>query len=158
MTHDIVQAGIAHAGVMEALHRDSFEARWSKQSFLDLLAQSNVNGWIAGSTAPMGFVLIRTAADEAEVLTLAVGMPYRRQGVAQSLILRVFKWLKESDVEFWHLEVADDNDAAIALYQSLGFSESGRRAKYYLSPNGHADAILMTKQVSNFSSISDQTR
>lgn len=155
MIQDIIQAGVAHASVIEALHRDGFDTPWSKQSFFDLLAQSNVNGWVVGSANPMGFILIRTVAGEAEVLTLAVGASHRRQGVAQSLMLCVLRWLKESNVKFWHLEVADDNGAAIALYQSLGFSESGRRTGYYQRPNGHADAILMSKQINDFSSISD---
>lgn len=147
MIQDIIQAGITHAGVMEELHRDGFDTPWSRQSFFDLLLQPNVNGWVAGPANPMGFILIRTAADEAEVLTLAVGVSHRRQGVAQSLMLCVLRWLKESHVKLWHLEVADDNGAAIALYQSLGFRESGRRTRYYLRPNGHTDAILMSKQV-----------
>ena len=142
MIQDIVQAGVEHASVMEALHQDGFDVPWSEQSFMDLLAQPNINGWIA-------------AADEAEVLTLAVGASHRRQGLARSLMLYVLRSLKENAVKLWHLEVADDNGAAIALYQSLGFSESGRRAGYYLRPNGHADAVLMTKQVNDFRSTSD---
>lgn len=155
MIQDIVQAGVEHASVMEALHQDGFDVPWSEQSFMDLLAQPNINGWIAGPTNPMGFILIRTAADEAEVLTLAVGASHRRQGLERSLMLYVLRSLKENAVKLWHLEVADDNGAAIALYQSLGFSESGRRAGYYLRPNGHADAVLMTKQVNDFRSTID---
>lgn len=42
------------------------------------------------------------------------------------------------------LEVAEDNAAARALYDRLGFEPAGRRPRYYSRPNGPAvDALLL---------------
>ena len=48
------------------------------------------------------------------------------------------------DVGAVELEVRSSNVAARALYKSLGFSETGLRPKYYATPDGREDAILMT--------------
>jgi ribosomal-protein-alanine N-acetyltransferase len=43
------------------------------------------------------------------------------------------------------LEVAVDNAPAIALYRRFGLSQAGRRPRYYLTPAGPVDAIILTK-------------
>jgi ribosomal-protein-alanine N-acetyltransferase len=46
-----------------------------------------------------------------------------------------------------HLEVAETNVPAIALYHSAGWQRSGVRKAYYATPEGRIDAILMTKRL-----------
>jgi ribosomal-protein-alanine N-acetyltransferase len=42
------------------------------------------------------------------------------------------------------LEVAADNEAALALYAALGFSPAGRRFRYYERSHGpRVDAIIL---------------
>lgn len=78
-----------------------------------------------------GFLVARSlAADEHELLNLAVARQFRRQGVAREL-LRALLTNSTGNV---FLEVRESNSAAVALYQSLGFQQVSRRAEYYENP------------------------
>jgi [ribosomal protein S18]-alanine N-acetyltransferase len=92
--------------------------------------------------APHAFVLLRRAADEVEVLTLATAPEARRTGLARTLLLRALHAQKGAG--FCYLEVAEPNAAARALYASLGFEQIGRRKRYYRAPDGtQIDALVL---------------
>jgi ribosomal-protein-alanine N-acetyltransferase len=78
----------------------------------------------------------QSSADEAELLNLCTASPSRRKGVASALLEKL-RFDASGDI---FLEVAENNDAAIALYTRLGWVPIGRRAAYY--PSG-ADAVVM---------------
>jgi len=85
-----------------------------------------------------GQIGVRHVLGELHITTIAVRPEYRRRGHARALIgaaLGAFP-----DASHVHLEVRPTNVEAIALYESLGFSETGRRPRYY----GDEDAVLMT--------------
>jgi ribosomal-protein-alanine N-acetyltransferase len=91
-----------------------------------------------------GFILLRVAADEAEVLTLAVWPEARRAGVGLRLVEAGAVEAAARGAERLFLEVADDNAAALALYARCGFREAGRRRAYYARPDGsRRDALLL---------------
>jgi ribosomal-protein-alanine N-acetyltransferase len=123
------------------LHKAAFktERPWSAAEFESLLS----NPHVAVCTKPQGFALARTVAGESELLTLAVDPVHQRQGIGRTLTM---EWLAAiapvADTAF--LEVAADNNAAHALYLSLGFSEIARRNAYYARKNAApADAIVL---------------
>jgi ribosomal-protein-alanine N-acetyltransferase len=85
-----------------------------------------------------GQIGVRHVLGELHITTIAVRPEYRRRGHARALIgaaLGAFP-----DASHVHLEVRPTNAEAIALYESLGFRETGRRPRYY----GDEDAVLMT--------------
>ena len=85
-----------------------------------------------------GQIGVRHVLGELHITTIAVRPEYRRRGHARALIgaaLAAFP-----DASRVHLEVRHTNAKAIALYESLGFRETGRRPRYY----GDEDAVLMT--------------
>jgi ribosomal-protein-alanine N-acetyltransferase len=85
-----------------------------------------------------GQIGVRHVLGELHITTIAVRPEYRRRGHARALIgaaLGAFP-----DASHVHLEVRPTNVEAIALYESLGFRETGRRPRYY----GDEDAVLMT--------------
>jgi ribosomal-protein-alanine N-acetyltransferase len=84
-----------------------------------------------------GLLLLRQAADEAEVLTLAVRPEARRRGVAMALMETGLVLLAAGGARRILLEVAAENAAAIGLYTALGFSRAGERRDYY-GPGRHA--------------------
>lgn len=93
-----------------------------------------------------GFALGRTIADEAELLTLAVDPSTRRVGIGRTLLAAYEAKARETGAAESFLEVAQDNLAAIHLYSSAGYTESGKRRGYYRDNDGNSvDALIMRK-------------
>ncbi|MEL6793305.1 MAG: ribosomal protein S18-alanine N-acetyltransferase, partial [Pseudomonadota bacterium] len=95
--------------------------------------------------AACGFALISLAADEAELLTIAVGSERRGRGIGAALLRETENAARESGAARLFLEVAADNAAALALYRKAGFDETGRRPAYYRREAGRIDAVMMSK-------------
>lgn len=136
-----------------ALHRDAFtalgETPWSRQDLGELLASPGAAGlMIEADGHAVGFALWRRAADEAELLTLAVSPNHRRQGAGTCLVLAVMRSARNSGARDLILEVGVDNPAARALYDELGFVAVGRRMGYYRRAAGSAaDAVIMRRDL-----------
>ena len=141
----LIQAAPEHAAVLAALHASSFAAPWRAEEFDALLRQPGVAAWIWNGDAPEGFIVVRAAADEAEVLTLAVTPTKRRVGTASNLLAHALDNLRAGGSVRIFLEVAADNVPASALYTRHGFAPCGRRAVYYgAGASGKpVDAIVM---------------
>jgi ribosomal-protein-alanine N-acetyltransferase len=90
----------------------------------------------------VGFVLARVAADEAEILTLAVVPAARRQGHGEALLAGAMAAAVARGAGAMFLEVSEQNEAARALYAAAGFAEAGRRRGYY--PDG-SDALVLKR-------------
>ncbi len=89
-----------------------------------------------------GFLLCRVAADEAEILTLAVAPATRRQGLGSALLAEAMAGAVVRGATAMFLEVSDRNAAARALYAAAGFEEVGRRKRYYADG---ADALVLRR-------------
>ena len=92
-----------------------------------------------------GFVCGRSCAGEAELLKIAVGREYRRQGIAAQLVAYTLRYLAEQGVDRCFLELRAANLPALSLYERFSFCRLGLRKNYYASPL--EDAILMEKIV-----------
>ena len=125
-----------HAAVCAQLHSLCFDRPWSEQSFLNTLSDLNVFGFYVEEE---GFILCRSVHDEAEILTLCTVPQKRRSGLGSYLVGVAIEAFRERGVLNIHLEVAEMNLAARALYIKLGFRETGCRPNYY----GTETAILM---------------
>jgi len=132
-----------------ALHAESFtplgERAWTRQDLAQLLASPGVVGMVLqadGSDA--GFALCRVAADEAELLTIAVRPVHRRHGAGRLLLTAVIDHVREAGARALFLEVGVDNAAARRLYDAAGFCAVGRRPAYYRRRDGPAaDGVVM---------------
>lgn len=117
---------------------------WKPEEFSSLLARKHV--YLVSSEA--GFAIGRAVAGEVELLTLAVAPFARRSGHGRALMSLFEKRALEHESTESFLEVAADNTAAVALYESLNYHESGRRKKYYTRPDGtRLDALVLRKQL-----------
>jgi [ribosomal protein S18]-alanine N-acetyltransferase len=141
---ELAPLGPAHAGLIAGMHHVCFAEPWSEKAMAELLALPGVYGWLAAGEQPEGFVLARVAADEAEILTILVLPPYRRQGVAERLLGAAFDNAKMQGAEKMYLEVASSNESAQQLYTKVGFTLVGRRKAYYASG---ADALLLARDI-----------
>jgi [ribosomal protein S18]-alanine N-acetyltransferase len=88
-----------------------------------------------------GQIGVRHVLGELHITTIAVKPEYRRRGHARALIAAALA--AYPNASHVHLEVRPTNVEAIALYESLGFRETGRRPRYY----GDEDALLMTRKL-----------
>lgn len=135
----MIIASPAHAAACAAIHAAAFPAAeaWSTSAFATLLASPGVHGFIDPAS---GAVLVRQAADEAEILTLATMPTARRSGIGQRLLVAAVAWAQGAGALRVFLEVSAVNAAACALYAKAGFTECGRRRRYYLDGN---DALVL---------------
>ena len=85
-----------------------------------------------------GQIGIKHIADELHIMTIVVRPERQRRGHARTLVQTALA--EYPDVRMVYLEVRPGNAAARALYESLGFFETGIRPRYY----GDEDALLMT--------------
>lgn len=141
----IEPVGANAAPDLAALHAHVFERGWSAAEFATLLDDPSTFALAASSDAIAGFVLARVAAGEAEILTIAVAPAFQRNGVGGALVAYAASVSHSLGAKVLHLEVAEDNEAARALYAGLGFSESGRRKGYYARAGAAADALMLRR-------------
>jgi ribosomal-protein-alanine N-acetyltransferase len=137
----ILRAGPAHAEALAAIHADAFPAG-EALSADSLARQLDLPGYFALIDARGGMLLARVAADEAEVLTLAVLHACRRRGVAEALLRGAMAQAAAAGAVALFLEVSDANLAAQALYVRVGFIQVGCRRRYY--PDGSDALVLRT--------------
>lgn len=136
---ELVAATIAHADAMAAIHALSFEPRerWGADA---MALQLGLPGAFGVLDPAGGLVLARQAADEAEVLTLAVVPGLRCQGRGGLLLSAAIAEAARRGAVAMFLEVAQGNAAAIALYAAHGFLPVGVRKNYY--PGGGAANVM----------------
>ena len=115
---------------------------WSAEEISDLAAQGSL------FVGPYAFALFSKVLDEAELLTIAVDPDHQRQGAGRRLLAAAEAALAAEGVMRSLLEVAADNDGAIALYLQAGYNIVGQRKTYYdRGVAGRVDAIMMAKML-----------
>ena len=92
-----------------------------------------------------GYVVARHAADEAEILDLAVDPDHRGGGQASALLDALTQRVAAIATRLLFLEVRESNQAARALYEGRGFVVVGRRAGYYQAPP--EDALILGLEI-----------
>ena len=138
------RAEVSDCGVLAEIHASAFKRGWSDAEFEALLLQPGVHALLAhyrnalGRRIPAGFILYRLAADEAEILSVAVIRPAAGAASARRSSRRPCDTSTAKARRAIHLEVEDSNTAAIGLYRGVEFRESGRRAGYYVQGRGDA--------------------
>jgi len=130
-----------------ALHAVSFAHPWSQTEFEGLIDAREVLCHAAmddRSRKLLGMIFSRIAADEAEILTIAVDPSDRQSGIGTKLLSRQIAELAALRVTSLFLEVDENNGAARALYTRLGFKIVGERKAYYRTADGgRATALVM---------------
>jgi [ribosomal protein S18]-alanine N-acetyltransferase len=133
------RATAADTAVMAAIHRSAFPPpeNWSRDVFGLQIALPNVFGLLHEEG---GLILARVAADEAEILTLAVSPEVRRTGIGAMLLREATTLAAKSGARTVFLEVSVANTSAYRLYTRAGFVEAGRRPHYY---SDRSDALVL---------------
>jgi ribosomal-protein-alanine N-acetyltransferase len=117
-------------------------AQWSREDY-SRAVEGGLNVWVAEKESRIAaFLVTRRAADEMEILNLAVAPEARRRGIARELLEANAADAGASGIRKVFLEVRASNSGAISFYQRVGFSAVGSRKGYYSDPPD--DAILMS--------------
>lgn len=143
----VSRVGRERATDLAAIHGRVFSSSWGAADMDSFLAHPGACALVAerGPEA-IGFILGRIAADEAEILTLAVAPNERRRGAGRTLVGSLIDLLRHERVTCLILEVAASNQAALGLYRGLGFGEVGRRSAYYpCAGAAFDDAVVMAR-------------
>jgi len=131
---DIRVAGAGDASAMAAIHAACFAKSWDAAEIGQFVGIPGCLSLLASASpaqTPQGFLIVRSAGDEAELLTLAVDPACRRIGLARALLGAAASALRAAGAKRLFLEVDAGNSAARGLYQSLGAVVVGRRPRYY---------------------------
>ena len=127
--------------VLAVLHATGFAEPWSAASIAQLLATPGAYAF----HLPEGFILVRAAGGEAEILTLAVAPLARGKGLGRALLRAAAQHATRLEAGTMFLEVATDNLAALTLYRGQGFVRAGQRKDYYGAPG--RDALILKAQL-----------
>lgn len=131
---EIRRAELGDAAIMAAIHASCFARSWDASSMVQFLGAPGCLCLLASrgdGESPQGLLIARRAADEAELLTLAVIPACRRFGLARALLGAAVTALRAAGAKQMFLEVDEANAPARNLYRSLGAVAVGRRAGYY---------------------------
>jgi ribosomal-protein-alanine N-acetyltransferase len=141
------EAANRDAAAIAALHAKSFRRGWSEQEVEGLLTDRQVIAHRATVRAKLaGFIMSRQAADEVEILSVAVTSSQRGRGVARRLLDLHLRRLAALGARAVFLEVDEHNDPAIRLYGRAGFHEISRRRNYYPAAGGNPAAALVLRR------------
>ncbi len=149
-TAAVESASLRDAARLSQLHGASFHRGWGEAEFEVMLTERNtlVHRLRMGRRT-IGFAVSRLAADEAEILSIAVDPGYRGRGLSRDLLLTHLGHLAGRGVRTVFLEVEENNQPARRLYQRAGFSVAGRRERYYRQADGEQlNALLMRRDLS----------
>lgn len=140
--------------VMDAAFDPAFGEAWTRRQVADALIMPNTHYLLAGADGrsprdeepAAGFALSRGAADEEELLLIAVDPDHRGRGIGGALLERLVSDARERGVTRLFLEMREGNRAE-ALYRRLGFASVGRRRHYYRrASGGPIDAITFVRE------------
>jgi ribosomal-protein-alanine N-acetyltransferase len=136
----------ADAAGVAALHSASFRHGWSIAEIEAMLRDRAVTGHAIGAGSRLdGFALSRRAADEAEILTIAVAARRQGRGLGRKLLEAHLGGLAAAGARAVFLEVEEGNTPAIALYRRHGFGQVGLRKSYYRRADGSAANALVLR-------------
>jgi [ribosomal protein S18]-alanine N-acetyltransferase len=143
-------ATLRDAARLSQLHGASFHRGWGEAEFETMLSERNtlVHRLRQGRKI-IGFAVSRMAADEAEILSIAVAADQRGRGLSRNLLMTHLGHLAGRGVRTIFLEVEENNQPARRLYERAGFAVVGRRERYYREANGEQlNALLMRRDLS----------
>jgi ribosomal-protein-alanine N-acetyltransferase len=130
------------AGVA-AVEKASYPFPWSEGIFRDCLRVGYLCRIAECEGAVVAYGIVAMGAGEAHVLNLCVGEPMRGRGIGRQMLMLLIERASQAGMQDVFLEVRPSNMHAIALYQSVGFIEVGRRRGYYQAVEGREDALVL---------------
>lgn len=133
----------ADIDIVSTIERETYDFPWSDGIFRDCLLAGYTSVVLDRGGEVCGYGIMSIAAGEAHLLNICVTDYLRRQGIGRRLLKYLLARAKTFGAECIFLEVRPSNDAALALYDSMGFEVIGVRRNYYKAPSGNEDAVVL---------------
>lgn len=134
-----------HVEAVAQLEKDCFSHPWTYAGLLEELENPTARFFVALQDGHVcGYAGMHHIVGECYITNVAVLPGLRRQGIGRRLMERLVLEAQREHAEMITLEVRPSNCAAIALYQSMGFLQEGRRKNFYTEPK--EDALLLTRR------------
>ncbi len=142
---NITRMNEAHVAQVAALEKLCFSDPWSETSVASEL-DNPLSLWLIAEEegTVLGYVGSQTVLNETDMMNIAVQPDCRRRGIAAALIGELVNQLREHGSHVLRLEVRESNVPAIALYESMGFTQLGLRKNYYRNPK--ENALILGKE------------
>ena len=134
-----------HVSQVAELEKICFSDPWSEKSIASELTNP-LSLWLVAveDDRVAGYVGSQSVMGESDMMNVAVHPDFRRQGVAEKLVLELVAALAKNDNHCLTLEVRSSNVSAISLYEKLCFAQVGLRKNYYRNPK--EDALILRKE------------
>jgi ribosomal-protein-alanine N-acetyltransferase len=123
---------------------------WTAGIFRDCLTAGHECWLMEARTGIIGYFVLSCAVGEGHLLNLCVATEHQGHGQGRRLLKQVFEVARWHQLQRVFLEVRPSNPHAIALYDSEGFNEIGRRPNYYPAVKGREDGIVMAIELMDF--------
>lgn len=139
--------GAEAAAAVACLLAACLPAPWTAGMVRETLAAPGAFAVVVAARARSGLdaaALFFVAGDDVEVLQVAVAPGRRRRGLARRVLADGLARAGARGAVRAFLEVRPSNEAAVTLYESLGFSRVGSRRAYY--PDGE-DALVLGRDL-----------
>ena len=133
--HDVPSVGL--------VERASYQFPWSEGIFRDCLRVGYLCSVAECEGDIVSYGIVAMGAGEAHILNICVAPTMRGRGVGRQMLMLLIQRSAEAGMQDVFLEVRPSNLHAIALYQSVGFVEVGRRRGYYQAVDGREDALVL---------------
>ena len=142
---DIRSLTLADLNAIEEIERSSYPTPWSRSMFAGELAKpASLSLGAFEDDRLAGYLITSRYVDAWHVMNIAVSPAFRRRGIATALLQRLFELAEDGSRRGFTLEVRVSNEAAIKLYERLGFSGRGKRRGYYT--DNREDALIMWRE------------
>lgn len=131
------------------IERASFASPWSRHFFLEELGATCARSVLSETRGVVvGYCLYWELPTDIDIHNIAVHPDYRRNGVGRSMLNHIIDQARRIGSQNITLEVRKSNEAAQALYRSLGFEICGVRRGYY-SNDGEDAWIMILRMISS---------
>jgi len=124
------------------IEEDCFDQEaFTKQQIAYLLSDFNTIALIAKSNVDIaGFVIAQIEVEEnteyGHIVTINVAPKFRRKGIATRMLQEIESFLKQRSITQIRLEVREDNNTALKLYNKLDYKTQGKLDRYYGNKHG----------------------
>ena len=143
---EIRQAKLYDVPALARIERDSFDSPWSADEITKDVTSDDGSIYVAVAIIEderAGYADMRIIKGESQIYNIAVAPEFRKQGIGEALLDHMVRKSEELWLSIITLEVRAGNEAAMALYEKMGFRKVGTRPGYYAK--GSEDAVLMDK-------------